>query len=130
MDLFKKIDTNVKLSILWIVIMFNMVFADILSLFIPWMLEGLIEFAGDTPITQLMLIGAIIHQIPIFMIFLSRVLKYKINRILNIIASIITIIYVIWGGSLFPHYIFIASVEVILMLYIIKISYNWKSESE
>ncbi len=128
MNLIKKIDTKVKLSTLWIIIMFNMVFADILSLFIPWMLEELIEFAGDTPISHLMLIGAIIHQIPIFMIFLSRILNYKTNRILNITASIITIIYVIWGGSLFPHYIFIATVEVILMLYIIKISYNWREQ--
>lgn len=128
MNLIKKIDIKVKLSTLWIIIMFNMVFADILSLFIPWMLEELIEFAGDTPISHLMLIGAIIHQIPIFMIFLSRILNYKTNRILNITASIITIIYVIWGGSLFPHYIFIATVEVILMLYIIKISYSWREQ--
>ncbi len=125
-----KLATKTKLSSLWIIVLFNMAFADILSLFIPGIHEELASFAGNTPISQLMLIGAIMHQIPIFMIFLSRVLKYKINRILNIVASIITIIYVIAGGSLLPHYIFIAIIEVLCMLFIIWIAWKWqKSEA-
>ena len=87
--------------------MINMAYADILSLHIPGILEELALFAGETPITQLMLIGAIMMEIPIAMIFLSRVLKYKVNRWANIITSVITIAYVVGGGSPYPHYIFI-----------------------
>lgn len=123
-----KLDIGTKISLLWIVIMFNMVFADILSLFIPGVQEQLIEFAGDTSIASLMLIGAIVHQIPIFMIFLSRVLKYKINRWVNIIASVITIIYIIGWGSLLPHYIFIGTIEVLCLIFIIWIAYKWSNQ--
>ena len=37
----KKIDTKVLLSTLWIVVMFNMLKADILSVYIPGMVEEL-----------------------------------------------------------------------------------------
>ncbi len=114
-----------KLSLLWIMILFNMVFADILSLYIPGIHKELASFAGDTPIAHLMLIGAIIHQIPIFMILLSQVLSYKMSRWLNIVASLFTIAYVVGGGSLLPHYLFIAGVEVLLMLYIIYTAWKW-----
>ena len=41
----KKIDTKVLLSTLWIVVMFNMLKADILSVYIPGMVE---ELAAST----------------------------------------------------------------------------------
>jgi len=124
----KKLDTKIILSTLWIIVMFNMAFADILALYIPGIHEEIASFSGDTPISHLMLIGAIIHQIPIFMIFLSRILEYKINRLLNIITGIITITYVIGGGSLMPHYIFIAIIEVACMLLIIWTAWKWKNK--
>ena len=116
---------KVKLSTLWIVVMFNMAYADILSLYIPGVHEELAVFAGGTPITQLMLIGAIMIQIPIGMIFLSRVLNYRTNRWANIIAAIITIVFVIGGGSLNPHYMLIASIEVACLLLIILYACKW-----
>ena len=94
----EKIDTKVLLSTLWIVVMINMLKADILSLYIPGTLDELVKFAGETRITQLMLSGAIMMEISIVMIFLSRVLKYRVNRWANIITSIITIAFVVGGG--------------------------------
>ncbi len=120
-------DIKVKLSLLWTIVMFNMAYADILSLYLPGIHEELASFAGSTPISQLMLIGAITIQIPIFMIFLSRILNYKTNRWTNIIAGILSIVYVIGGGSLHPHYIFIATVEVICMLLIIWYAWRWQN---
>jgi hypothetical protein len=118
-------DTKVLLSTLWIVVMINMAYADILSLYIPGTLEELAVFAGETPITQLMLIGAIMLEIPLAMIFLSRVLKYKMNRWANIITSVITIAYVVGGGSPYPHSIFIATIEVVCMLVIVLFAWKW-----
>ncbi len=119
-----------KFSTLWIVITLNMAFADILSLFVPGIHEELAAFAGDIPITSLMLFGAVKIQIPIAMIFLSRVLNYKINRWANIIASIITIVFVVGGGTLLPHYIFIATIEVACMLLIIWFAWKWTGTSK
>ncbi len=116
---------RVILSTLWIVVMFNMIFADILSFITPGFFEGL----STMQLTQSMLFGfAILLEIPIIMIFLSRVLNYKANKWLNIIASIITIPFVIIGGSIYLHYIFFASIEVILMLFIILIVWNLREE--
>ena len=121
-------DTRVVLSTLWIVVMINMLKADILSLHIPGMLDELAEFAGETPIAQLMLGGAIMMEISIAMIILSRVLTYRINRWVNIIVSIITIAFVIGGGASYPHYMFIATVEVVCLLLIIWIAGKWSNE--
>ena len=124
----KKIDTKVLLSTLWIVIMINMLKADILSLYIPGVADELAKTAGETPITQLMLGGAIIMEISIVMIILSRVLKDSVNRWVNIVVSIITIVFVIGGGSSYPHYIFIATVEVVCLLLIIYFAWQWNEQ--
>jgi hypothetical protein len=99
--------------------MINMLKADILSLYVPGAAEELARTAGDTPITTLMLGGAIMMEISIVMIILSRVLKYGINRWANIIVSVLTIAF-IWGGAApYPHYIFIGAVETICLQLII-----------
>lgn len=114
-----------KLSTLWIVVMFNMAFADILS----FMLEISNDIGPEIQATEaLMLVAAVFIEIPVVMIFLSRLLKYKTNRLANIVAGIITILFVVGGGSLSLHYIFIASVEVICMLAIIWLAWRWQPE--
>lgn len=127
--LMTKIDTKVLLSTLWIVVMINMLKADILSLFIPGSAEELAKTSASTgtPIPQLMLGGAIMMEISILMIILSRVLKYSVNRWVNIIASIITIAFVVGGGVSYPHYIFIVTVEVICLLLIIWNAWKWRN---
>ena len=125
----EKIDTKVLLSSLWIVVMINMLKADILSLYIPGALDELVSFAGDTPIPQLMLGGAVIMEIAIVMIVLSHVLTYRVNRWANIIVAVLMIAFVVGGGSTYPHYIFIAVVEVVCLLLIIGIAWRWRVAS-
>lgn len=124
----KKIDTKVLLSTLWIVVMVNMLKADILSLFIPGATEELAKTSASTgtPIPLLMLGGAIMMEISIAMILLSRVLKYGVNRWGNIIVSLITIAFVVGGGVSYPHYIFIATVEVICLLLVLWNAWKWR----
>jgi hypothetical protein len=123
----KKLDTKVLLSTLWIVVMLNMLKADILSLYIPGATDELAKtsVSTGTPIPQLMLGGAIMMEISIAMIILSRLLNYSVNRWVNIIVSIITIAFVVGGGVSYPHYIFIAAVEVFCMLLIIWNAWKW-----
>lgn len=125
----KRIDTRALLSTLWIVVMINILKADILSLFIPGSGEELAKTAASAgaAIPQLMLGGAIIMEISTLMILLSRVLKYGLNRWANIITSVITIVFVIGGGTSYPHYIFLATVEVICLLLIIWIAWKWRN---
>ncbi len=123
----KKLDTKVLLSTLWIVVMINMLKADILSLFIPTMAEELARTSVSTgaSIPQLMLFGAIMGQLGIAMIILSRVLKYEINRRVNIVAGIVTIAYIWVGMTTYPHYIFIATVETLCLLLIVWFAWKW-----
>ena len=124
-----KIDTKVLLSTLWIVVMINMLKADILSLYIPGVTDELAKFSASAGASspQLMLIGAVMGNLAIAMIILSRVLKYGINRWANIIAGVITIAY-IWGGmASYPHYIFIAAVETLCLALIVGFAWTWRN---
>jgi predicted anti-sigma-YlaC factor YlaD len=109
--------------------MINMLKADILSLFIPGSAEELAKTSASvgTPIPQLMLGGAIMMEISIAMIILSRVLKPGVNRWVNMMVSFITIVFVVGGGASYPHYLFVATGEVICMLLIIWIAWKWRS---
>ena len=125
----KKIDTKALISTLWIVVMINMLKADILSLYIPGATDEVAGFAASlgASIPQLMLGAAIIGQLAIAMIILSRVLKYGINRWVNIVVSIFIIAYIWGGGVSYPHYIFIASVETICLLLIVWFAWKWRN---
>lgn len=125
----QKFDTKVLLSTLWTVVMVNMLKADILSLYIPGSAEEVARTSASTgtPIPQLMLAAAIMMEISIAMIILSRILKYGVNRWLNIIVGVITIAFVVGGGVSYPHYIFIATVEVICLLLIIVLAWLWRN---
>jgi hypothetical protein len=129
MNSIKKVDPKVLLSTLWIVVMINMLKADILSLNIPGTMEEVVKTAASAgaSIPQLMLMGAIMGQLGIAMIILSRVLKYEINRWANIVVGIVTIAY-IWGGAAsYPHYIFIATIETLCLLLIIWFAWTWRN---
>jgi len=123
-------DRKVILSTLWIVVMFNMLFADILSFMIPGFLEEIMtRSAASFPITQeIMLVFAILLEIPIAMIFLSRILNYRANRWANIIASVVTIVFVWAGGSTYLHYIFFAAIETVCMLLIVWYAWKWPKQ--
>ena len=124
-----KINMKVLLSTLWIVVMFNMLKADILSLNIPGAEEEVAKTAATAgaSIPQLMLVGAVMGQLGIAMIVLSRVLKPGINRWVNIVVGIITIAY-IWGGmASYPHYIFIATIETLCLLLIVGLAWTWRN---
>jgi len=124
----KKIDTKALLSTLWIVVMINILTADVLGLYIPGAAEEVAKTSASAglSIPQLMLVGAIMNELAIAMIILSRVLKHGINRWVNIIVGIVTIAY-IWGGmASYPHYIFIASVETLCLLLIIGFAWTWR----
>lgn len=121
------IDVRLRLSTLWVVVMFNMVFADILSFMMPGMLQEVMTgMAGGLKVTQVMFLAfAGLLEIPIAMVFLSRVLGRKANRIANIVAGVVTIAFVVGGGSAYLHYYLFAGMEVACILVIIWWSWKW-----
>lgn len=119
-------NVELRFSLLWIVVMFTMAFADIVGFLNPGTLEDMMNGEVGIQVTQGVLLAfAVLIEIPIIMIFLSQVLEYKVNRSANIIASVITILFVVGGGSPFPYYMFFASVEVACMLVVIWTAWKW-----
>ncbi len=121
-------EIKARLSTLWIVVMFALLTADVLSAYIPGAMEEMAEFAGEIPIPQLMLVAAILNAIPIVMIYLARVLHRRVNRWANIAAAVVTIVYVVGGGSTYPHYLFLAAVEVVSLVAIIWYAWRWSEQ--
>jgi len=119
-----------KISALWVVVLFNMVFADILSFMDPAFLTqvatGYVEGIKITPL--FLLLAAVFIEIPILMIYLTRSFAPRTSRIANLMAVTITILFVVGGGSLKPHYIFFASIEVVAMLYIAYLAWGWRTK--
>ena len=115
-------DMKVRLSTLWVFVMFNMVFADIIGFLNPGALE---EMMAMKPAQGLLLIFSILTEIPIAMIVLSRTSNYRINRWSNIIASIVTILWVVVFGKTDLSYLFFATIEVVCMLLIAWSAWNW-----
>ena len=130
-----KMEMKVKLSMLWIFVMFNYIYADITTLMDSSVLADIIRgYAGDIQITQGFLLGAaILMEIPIAMVVLSRVLEYRANRLANIIAGTIKTVAVflsMFVGTPALYYIFFGTIEIACTLFIVWYAWKWpKPES-
>ncbi len=132
----KEMDVKEKLSLLWIFAMFNYIYADILSLYEPGVLEKLLTGSIDgVPFTHELLFGAaLLMETAIAMVLLSRILEYRWNRIANILAralhtlSVFSSMFVGSGPSLF--YIFFGSIEIITTLVIVWLAWTWRKPEE
>lgn len=102
-------DGRTAVSTLWIVVMVNMAFADILSFITPGALG---ELAALNPSQGFILVSALLIEVPAAMIFLSRALGPRAGRVANLAAGLATAAWVVGGGSAYPHYIFMAGVEL------------------
>jgi len=114
-------DARARLSWMWVFVMLNMIFADILTFMkadvLKQFMEGRAEQVVITP--EFLLLAAVVTEIPIAMVVLSQLLPERANRWTNMVAAVLTVAYV-WGGGLLtaPHYIFFAGVQTAACLYI------------
>lgn len=112
--------TKIKLSALWIVVMFNIAFADIVGFVHPGALEKIIEGSFGFSVTPgILLIFSVFLEIPIAMIFLSLILSDRTSRWLNTFAVTFTTLFVVGGGSATYSYFFFATAEIVCMLAIL-----------
>jgi hypothetical protein len=112
-------DMRVALPALWIFMMFNYLYCDVLSLFDPAVLRDVVTGSSSSGSVQmtpgLLMASAVLMEIPIAMILLSRVLTYRANRWANVIAA--GFMAVVQIGSLFvgtptSYYLFFTVIEV------------------
>jgi len=122
-----------RLSAFWIFIMINMAFADIVGFTYPGFMAKLVAggpIDGVVVTPALLLLGALLLEIPTAMIILSRLLNNRINRWFNIIAAVITIIYVTGMSSPTVVYWFFCSLEIFASLVIIVLAWKWRNPED
>ena len=120
-------DMQARLSTMWVFVMLNIIFADILSFLSPGFLEEVASGqAGGVQITpEFLLAAGVIGEVAIAMVVLSRFLDYRLNRWANIGAALVTAAYVVAGGSTAPHYLFFATIEVACCALIVWFAWRW-----
>ena len=108
----------------------------VLTLFDPVMLKQTI--IGTTPgglqITPGFLLAAsILMEIPIMMVLLSRILKYRANRWANIIAgTIMSLVQIltVFSGAPTIYYLFFSAIEVPCTLFIVWYAWWWRNPED
>lgn len=125
------LNRKVLLSTLWIFAVLNYLYADVLSLMNPTRLNEFMNgVVGDMTITPFFLfMGGILMETAIVMVLFSRILKYRLNRITNILAGIIHTLAVsasLFVGTAEMFYIFFAIIEIATTSYIVFLAWTWK----
>ena len=120
------------LSKVWIFLSLNYILCDLLSNMEMSVIRGLFEgnIAG-IPMTQaFLLLAGVSIEIPILMSVLAAFLPYKANRIVNISAGILMIIYqfgsFFMGSDITIHYMFFSVVEILGNALIVVLACRWK----
>jgi hypothetical protein len=117
-----KQDTKVKLSALWLFAMLTYTYGDVVTLMDP-------VKHGSVQLTEGFLLGgSIFMMIPITMVLLSRILKYRASRWTSIVAG--TIMTFALTLTLFvavptSYYVFFTVIEITCTALIVLIAWKW-----
>jgi len=128
-------DRKVLLSTLWIFAAFNYLYCDVLSLMDSELLKQyLTGKVNGMEFSQGFLLGAaILVEIPIAMVLLSRVLKYRVNRWANIIAGVVmTLVQAasLFAGTPAMYYVFFSVIEITSTILIVWFAWNWHNAED
>jgi len=114
-------DIRVRLSTLWVFMLLNYLYCDVLTLFDPTVPRDLSRDA--------LLAASFLMEIPIAMVLLSRLLKFRQNRWANIIVG--TFLVVVQVSTLFvgsgptAYYLFFSAIEIPCLLFIVWTAWRW-----
>jgi Family of unknown function (DUF6326) len=123
-------DRRVILSTLWIFVTLNYIYCDVAGLMDSELLrQFLTGNVNGIPMTQGFLLAAgILLEIPIAMVLLARVLKYRANRWANIAAGSVMTVVQISSLVLTPpqaYYVFFSIIEIGCTALIVWYSWKW-----
>ena len=127
------LDKRAKLSSLWVFVFFNMIFRDLHEFvragFLEEVLTGVINGVQITD--SLMLVGGFMIAIPLLMIPLIQFLKFKANRLTNLLIGVLQIVSV-FGVNMDPDLddVFFAVIELTALLLIIRLAWYWTESAD
>ena len=127
-----KINVKLKISALWVAMLFVFAYVDIFGFLRSEIIEGIMAGKVATfQINQVFLFLTTLYiLIPSIMVFLSLVLKPKVNRWTNIIVGILYIASILGSciGETWAFYIFGSIVESLLLFLIIWYAWKWPKQ--
>ena len=130
-------DIRVRLSVLWLFATLNYIYADVFfCIDVLGSKKGSIGVIHFSPAGWLGI--AILMEIPMAMILLSRILKPRANRWANIVAGIIETAAVLLAQFIFPifnitetssYYLFFGALEVVCTSLVVWYAWRWPRET-
>lgn len=130
-----KINTKIKLSLLWTAVTLIYLYGDYFELYVPQKTQGLVT--GDNLLNSPMnlFLAAVLLAIPAVMVVLSILLKPSLNRLLNIIFGLFftAIMLLIAFTSIEPwraFYVFYAILESTITALIFWYAIKWPKQIE
>ncbi|MGD1843025.1 MAG: DUF6326 family protein [Thermonemataceae bacterium] len=124
------IDRKALFSTLWIFVTLNYLYCDLMGLMDVNMLKqyltGTVE--GMYISEDFLLMAALLMELPMAMIVLSRILTQKLNRWVNIFAGTIKtavmILTLLIGFT--SYYLFFATIEISTTTFIVIYAWHWR----
>lgn len=127
-------NTKDKLSAFWLFATLNYLYCDVVTVMDPSKLNQFVSGSvNGFQISQGFLLGAaILVEIPIAMVLLSKILQYKVNRWANIIAGIVMTVvqfFTLFGSSPTNYYLFFSIIEIFTTLFILFYAWRWNERN-
>jgi hypothetical protein len=126
-----QVDVKLVLCALWIAMLFVFAYVDIFASLradvVKAALDGKVATTGFT-VNQIFLTLTLIYiLLPTLMVVLSLLLKPRVNRIINIVVSLIYTITIIGAGigETWAYYFLGSLIEVILLVAIARTAWKW-----
>ncbi len=125
------VNVRIKLSALWTSMLFVFAYVDLFSLYRPdFRADVEAGEVGGFTVNQSFLLGTTAYVvIPSLMVFLSLVLRPRVDRIANIALGVVYALTVIAGAiGEWNYYILGSAVEVMLLAAIVCYAWTWPTE--
>jgi hypothetical protein len=126
-----RVGVRLKMSALWIAMLFLFAYGDIFGFFAPGQIEEVLggEVSGIT-ITQAFLFSVSVYvAIASAMVYLTLVLRPSITRWMNVVLPVLYIVSIVAsaiGES--AYFIFLSSAETALLVLIIWYAWTWPTQ--
>ena len=123
-----EVNVRLKISALWTAMLFVFAYVDIFSLYRPdFRADVEAGTIGGFTVNQTFLLATTIYVvIPSLMVFGALVLRPNVNRIANIVLSLVYTITIIAGAvGEWSYYLLGSTIEVALLMAIVYYAWTW-----
>ena len=125
------VDVKLVISALWIAMLFVFAYVDIFGFYRADVLDAALDGKVATTaftVNQIFLTLTLVYiLLPTLMVVLSLLLKPRVNRIINIVASLLYVLSIIVSciGEQWTYYILGSIIEATLLVAIARAAWKW-----